>query len=111
MLYRMFICLLLLPRLGLWSRDKAAKGIAEVAIVDVGRMDVASTKVEVVGDASVRGGSRRPAVADLASVVKLISTVGTDIPVPHKEKRTKGYIIRITINWTSTSNATLDTIL
>ena len=97
MLYRMFICLLLLPRLGLWSRDKAAKGTAVVATEVVGRIDVTATEEEGVGGASARVGSRRPVITALASAVEqLIARI--DIPAPHKEERTKSYIIRITIN-------------
>ena len=80
------MCLLLLPRLGLWSRDKAAKGTAEVASSVAGRIDEATNEVEAVGVASARVGPRRPAVAVLASVVKLISVVWIDIPAPHKEE-------------------------
>ena len=93
------IPLLLLPRLGLWSRDKAAKGIADEATeVAVGRIDAIATEVEAVGVVGTRIGPRRPAAAVLVSDVKLISAVGNDTPTPHKEQRTKSYIIRITIN-------------
>ena len=81
------ILFLLLPRLGLWSRDKAAKGIAAVAIVDVGRIDVATDEVKVVGIASVRVGPRRPIITFLTSVAKLIRVVGMDKPAPHKEQK------------------------
>ena len=80
--------LLLLPRLGLWGRDKAAKGTAAVAIVVGGRIDVAIIKVEAVGEVSVRVGSRRPVITDLASDAKLISAARIDIPAPHKEEWT-----------------------
>ena len=94
--------LLLLPRLGLWSRDKAAKGAAEVTIMPVGRIDVTTTKIEVVGEASVRDGPRRPVITTLTSVVEQL-IVSIDIPAPHKEEWTERDIIRITIYWTSTS--------
>jgi len=81
----LFFSLLLLPRLGLWSRDKAAKGIAVVATDAAGRKDVTATEGEAVGDVSVRDGSRRPVITVLASDAKLISEVRTDIPAPHKE--------------------------
>ena len=80
--------LLLLPRLGLWSRDKAAKGKAVAAIGAVGQIDATATEVEVVGGVSVRAGSRRPVITVLASVDKLISAVRIDIPAPHKEQWT-----------------------
>ena len=80
--------LLLLPRLGLWSRDKAAKGTAVVAKVEIaGRIDAAIIKAEAVGVASARVGSRRPVNTALASVVELISEVRNDNPAPHKEQR------------------------
>ena len=79
-------CLLLLPRLGLWSRDKAAKGKAVVAIGVVGRIDATATEVEVVGVVSIRAGSRRPVITDLASIVKPISGVRIDTAAPHKEE-------------------------
>ena len=79
--------LLLLPRLGLWSRDKAAKGTAAVAIGVAGRSDVAIIKAEVVGEVSIRVGSRGPAITALASEVEqLIARI--DIPAPHKEEGT-----------------------
>ena len=37
--------LLLLPRLGLWSRDEAAKGKADEAIGAVGRTDTAAIEI------------------------------------------------------------------
>ena len=77
---------LLLPRLGLWSRDKAAKGIAAVAIDAVGRIDVAIIEAEAVGVASARVGPRGPINTVLASVVKLTSGVRSDIPAPHEEE-------------------------
>ena len=82
------IPLLLLPRLGLWSRDKAAKGIAEVAIVAGGRIDAATIEVEAVGAVSSRVGPRGPINTVLASVVELISKVRIDTATPHKEQRT-----------------------
>ena len=81
--------LLLLPRLGLWSRDKAAKGTAVVAIGVVGRIDAAIIKVEVVGVASIRVGSRGPINTVLASEVELISIVRIDTAAPHKDEGTK----------------------
>ncbi|MFG6399443.1 MAG: hypothetical protein K1W07_08955, partial [Parabacteroides distasonis] len=78
--------LLLLPRLGLWSRDKAAKGIADVATVVAGRIDVATIEDEAVGAARTRVGSRGPINTALASAVELISAVRIDIPAPHKEQ-------------------------
>ena len=71
---------------GLWSRDKAAKGIAEVAIVVAGRIDAAIIEDEAVGAASTREGSRGPVATPLASVAKLISGVKIDPPAPHKEQ-------------------------
>ena len=94
--------LLLLPRLGLWSRDKAAKGAADVARVGAGRIDAAIIEVEAVGVVSIRAGSRGPINTVPASAAKLISEVGIDIPAPHKEKRAERNIIRITIHWAST---------
>ena len=86
---------LFLPRLGLWSRDKAAKGTAGVAsdVVGVGRIDVVIVKVEVVGVDSIRAGPRRPAVTVPASGVykqdvycrRCISLM--DTPAPHKKER------------------------
>ena len=83
------ILFLLLPRLGLWSRDKAAKGIAVVAIdvVVVGRIDATIVEAEVVGALSVGVGSRRPVIAVLASTAELISTVRIDTAAPHKEQK------------------------
>ena len=78
--------LLLLPRLGLWSRDKAAKGIADVANVVDGRNDAAIIEVEVVGEVSTRASPRRPVIAVLASSTELISAARIDIPAPHKEE-------------------------
>ena len=97
-----FSSLLLLPRLGLWSRDKAAKGTAAVAIGVAGRSDATTIKVEVVDVASIREGSRRPAITVPASEIKLISADGIDPPTPHKEKRAERNIICITIHWAST---------
>ena len=94
---------LLLPRLGLWSRDKAAKGTAVVAIAVGGRIDAAIIKGEGVGEVSSRVGPRGPVITVLASDAKLISIARSDIPAPHKEKWTKRDIIRITIHWASTS--------
>ena len=85
--------LLLLPRLGLWSRDKAAKGKAVAAIGAVGQIDATATEVEVVGGVSVRASSRRPVIAVLASAVKgdfsvwgYVLTAEIDKPAPHKEE-------------------------
>ncbi|MFG6399444.1 MAG: hypothetical protein K1W07_08960 [Parabacteroides distasonis] len=87
--------LLLLPRLGLWSRDKAAKGKAVAAIGAVGQIDATATEVEVVGGVSVRASSRRPVIAVLASAVKgdfsvwgYVLTAEIDKPAPHKEEWT-----------------------
>ena len=84
---------LLLPRLGLWSRDKAAKGIAAVAIGVAGRIDAAVTEGEAVGVGSIRVGSRGPVATPLASVVKgdfsvwgYVLTAEIDPPAPHKEE-------------------------
>ena len=77
--------LLLLPRLGLWSRDKAAKGIAVVAIVVVGRIDVATIEDEAVGAVSSRAGPRRPVITVLASAAKPFDFISTNPPAPHKE--------------------------
>lgn len=82
-----------------------------MASVAVGRVDVAVTEVEAVGEVSNRVGSRGPINTDLASDAKLISIAGIDKPAPHKEEWTKDNIIRITINWTSTSKAAAYTIL
>ena len=78
--------LLLLPRLGLWSRDKTAKGTTAGARAAVGRID-AATEAEVVGGANVCGPSR-PVLTVLASEVKLISIARIDNPAPHKEEWT-----------------------
>ena len=70
---------------GLWSRDKAAKGTADVASGEAGRIDVAIIEVEVVGAVSIRVGSRGPVITVLTSAVKLISEVRIDTATPHKE--------------------------
>ena len=73
---------------GLWSRDKATKGTADVASGEAGRIDVAIIEVEVVGAVSIRVGSRGPVITALASDAKLISGARMDTAAPHKEERT-----------------------
>ena len=79
---------LLLPRLGLWSRDKAAKGIAAVANGVAGRIDAAIIEAEDVGVASARVGSRGPINTALASVAEPSSKVRINTAAPHKEEWT-----------------------
>ena len=96
--------LLLLPRLGLWNRDKAAKRIAEVAIVVAGRIDAATAEVEVVGAASSRAGSRGPISTVLASVAKSIGLARLNPSAPYKEERKSkisnlvGFLVQLCFN-------------
>ena len=105
--HRLLTFYLLLPRLGLWSRDKAAKGKAEVATEVIGRSDVTAIEAEVVGMVSARADPRRPIITFPASADELSSIVRIDTAAPHKEQWTKRDIIRITINWTSASKRSI----